>query len=100
MFRFALDGRGGLGNRDRQTGGKIGSGIGEAAISREAADSDELAGLVRECFSDDADASVSRDDDIEGTSRDCGIERLAKMRVGMNMLDVGADLGNFVRPAM
>src|SRR5580704_13738195 len=100
MLRFALHRGRRLGNRDRQTDGKVGVRIGEATICGEAADPDELSGLARERLGDDTDTSVGRDDDLEGASCDRGIQRLAKMGVGMNVLDVGADFGNFVRPAM
>ena len=51
-------------------------------------------------FGDDADPSIGRDDDVEGSARDSRIERFAEMRVRMDVLDVGANLGNFVCAAM
>src|SRR5580658_3947714 len=100
MLLFALNGGRGLGERNRQTLRKIHGRNEVAAVGRHAADSDELASLAGERFCDDAYPSVSSDDDIEGASRDCRIKRLVKMRVGVNVLDVGTDLRNFVRPAV
>src|SRR5882757_5045872 len=100
MLRFALNGRGTLGDRNRQSGRKIGRRIEKAAVSREAADSDELSGLAGECFSDNPDASVSRDHDVECAPRDCVIKRLAKMRIGMDVFNLGSDLRNLMRPTM
>src|SRR6266852_1588746 len=100
MLRFAVNGGGSLRNRNRQTSRKIGGGNEVTAVSRDAADSDEPSGLAGERLGDDADAPVGRNHDVEVASRDCGIKRLAKMRVGVNVLDVGADLRNFVRATM
>src|SRR5260370_23325660 len=96
MLRFALNGRGSLGHRNRQTIRKIVRGNEVATVSRDAADSDELPGLAGERFGNDADAPVSRDHYIERASPDCAIKRLTKVRIGVNLLNVGADLGNFV----
>src|SRR6202789_2102551 len=100
MLCLALHGRRGFRQRNGQAGGKIGGGMKEAAIGRKAADADELSSLTGQCFGNNTNAPVSRDDDVEGAPADCRIERFAKMRIGMKVLDVGTDLGNFVRAAM
>src|SRR5579872_2924196 len=100
MFLLTLNGGGSLGNRNRKTGWKIDRRIEVAAVSREASDCDELSGLAGERFGDDAYASVRGDHDIEGASRDGVIKGLAKMRIGMNVFDIGPNLGNFVSPTM
>src|SRR5215469_7321421 len=100
MLRFAFDSGSSLRNRNRQASGKIGRRDEVTAIRGHTADRYELAGLARERFGDYADPSISRDHDVEFAPCNRGVQGLAKMRVRMNVLDLGADLRNFVCSTM
>ncbi len=88
MLSLGLNGGGGFGQWDGQAGREIGPGMEEAAIGGEAPDADELTGAAGERLGDETNAPVGRDDDVEGAAGDRRIERLAEMRVCVEVLDV------------
>src|SRR5581483_10325152 len=89
-----------LGYRDLEAGREVHRRIEVAAIARHAADGDKAGRLAGERFGDEADATVGRDDHVEGAIAERRLDGFAEMRVAVDMLDFGADFRNFVGAAM
>src|SRR5229473_1255499 len=70
------------------------------AIAGDAADADEARSFPYERLGHEAQASIGRKHQIEGAPGQRRVERFPEMRVGVDMLDFGRDLRNFMRSAM
>src|SRR5581483_7440601 len=71
-----------------------------AAIAGDAADPDEAPRLAFQSLGDEAQAPVRSNDEVKNPSLECCVERIAKVRVGVDVFDLGRNLGHLVGAAM
>src|SRR5579875_624907 len=100
MLALRRHGSGGFWDRNGQSGREIRMCVEIPSIGWDPANRDELAGSAPQRFGDVPNSAVRGDRDVENAAFERRVQRFAKMRIRVNMLDFAGDFRNLVGAAM